>query len=143
MSERFFERFTEMLFGVIMIILLFLGTITVFLVYISTQNSIFYYFYVGTLFFSFAYTFNYSRQFKHFKETLYLFIPSEKPIELLEMEVEDLPLKCALYYRNGASFEKIARSYGLPERESAKRKVVEGLDILLKFYQENNYKVIA
>jgi hypothetical protein len=109
-----------------MIILLFLSTIMVLLAYVNAQNVVFYYAYVGALFFSFVYAFQYSRQFKDFKETLYLFIPSEnnKQYEPLSMEVEDLALKCALYYRNRASFEKIAASLNLPQRKVQEGKLL-------------------
>jgi hypothetical protein len=147
MSEKFLERFTEMLFGAIITVLLFTSSIMVLLTYSFTQNIVFYFGYIGVLSFSFFYAFRYAQSFKHFKETVSqgLLFPnsnSEKPIEPLNMEVEDLPLKCALYYRNGASFEKIARNCNLPHQELAKRKVVEGLDLLLKFYQENNCKKV-
>jgi Ca2+/Na+ antiporter len=150
MSEAFFERFTEMLFGAVTIFLLFTSSIMVVLAYVFTQNMVFYYAYIGALFFSFFYAFRYAQQFKHFKETLNLYIPSEnnresylqRKHEPLNIELEDLPLKCALYYRNGVSFDKIARSCNLPEPESAKRKVIEGIDFLLKFYNENNSKKV-
>jgi hypothetical protein len=137
MSEAFFERFTEMLFGAIMIVLLFTSSIMVLLAYSFTQNMIFYYIYVGVLLFSFIYALNYSRQFRDFKENLYLLFPSEnpKPIEPLNMEVEDLPLKVCLSYRNHASYEHIGKVLGI-HPEQAKRELIKGLDILLREYNE-------
>ena len=143
MSERFFEKFTELLFGAIMILLLFTSSIMVLLAYSFTQNMIFYYIYVGVLLFSFAYALNYSRQFKHFKETLNLFIPSEndKPIEPLNIDVEDRALKVCLWYRNGATQEQIKQNLGLNHPNQVKRELIKGLDILLK--EHNSKKVMA
>ena len=141
MSERFLTKFTEMLFGLIMIILLFTSSIMIVLAYVFTQNMIFYYGYIGALFFSFAYAFRYSRQFRDFKDTLHLLLPSEKPIEPLSMELEDLPLKVCLDYRNGASYEAIAQNMGIDTSYQVKRELVKGLDILLR--EHNGKKVIT
>jgi ABC-type multidrug transport system fused ATPase/permease subunit len=139
MSQAFFERFTELLFGVIMILLLFLGTIMVLLAYVLTQIMVFYYAYIGALFFSFFYAFRYAQQFKHFKETLNLFIPSEnsKPIEPLNIDVEDRALKVCLYYQQGAKLEDIAKDLGLNHHQQVKRELRKGLSILLRFYNEH------
>jgi hypothetical protein len=139
MSEKFFEKFTEMLFEVIITVLLFTSSIMVLLAYSFTQNIVFYFGYIGVLSFSFFYAFRYAQSFKHFKETLNLFIPSEnsKPIEPLNMEVEDLPLKVCLWYQQGARFEDIAKDLGLNHHQQVKRELRKGLSILLRFYNEH------
>ena len=145
MSERFFERFTQLVFGVVMIILLFLGTIMVLLAYVLTQITVFFYFYVGMLAFSFFYALQYSQQFKDFKENLNLFIPPEgnnQYLEPLNVEIDGLPLKVCLYYRNGATQEQIKQNLGLNHPTQVKRELVKGIDILLKFYNENNCKKV-
>jgi hypothetical protein len=141
MSEAFFSKFTELLFGAIMIFLLFTSSIIVVLAYSFTQNMIFYYAYVGALAFSFVYALNYSRQFKDFKENLYLFIPpgENNKVEPLNIEVNDIALKVCLYYRNGATQEQIKRNLGLNHPTQVKRELVKGLTILLK--EHNSKKV--
>jgi hypothetical protein len=100
---------------------------------------VFYYCYLGALGFSFFYAFRYAQQFKHFKETLYLYIPSEnsKPIEPLNIDVEDRALKVCLYYQQGAKLEDIARDLGLNHHQQVKRELRKGLSILLRFYNEH------
>jgi hypothetical protein len=106
---------------------------------------VFYYCFIGALGFSFFYAINYSRQFSHFKENIGLFIPPDGnnyKLEPLNMELEDLPLKVCLYYRNGATQEQIKQNLGLNHATQVKRELVKGLDILLKFYNENNCKKV-
>lgn len=140
MSERFLEKFTEMLFGAIIVFLLLTSSTIVLLAWISTQNVIFYYGYMGALGFSFIYVLYYGQQYRDFKETLHLFLPPEKPFEPLSMELEDLPLKVCLDYRNGASYEVIAQNLGIDTSYQVKRELVKGLDILLR--EHNEKKVI-
>jgi hypothetical protein len=137
MSEAFFERFTEMLFGAIITVLLFTSSVMVLLAYAYTQNMVFYYCYLGVLGFSFFYAFRYAQSFKHFKETLNLYIPSQDSnpgLEPLNMEAEDLPLKVCLYYRNGATYKKIQQDLGIAYPQQVKRELIKGLDILLREY---------
>jgi len=141
MSERFLEKFTEMLFGAIIVFLLLTSSTIVFLAWISTQNVIFYYGYIGALGFSFIYVLYYAQQFRDFKETLHLFLPSEKPFEPLSMELEDLPLKICLRYRNGATLEVIRQDVGLNTAYQVRRELVKGIDILLR--EHNGKKAIT
>lgn len=140
MSERFLEKFTEMLFGAIMLFMLFASSSIVLLAYVATLNVLFYYCFLGALLFSFIYVLYYARQCRDFKETLHLFLPSEKPFEPLSMELEDLPLKVCLDYRNGASYEVIAQNMGIDTSYQVKRELVKGLDLLLR--EHNEKKVI-
>jgi len=132
MSEKFLEKFTEMLFGAIIVFLLLTSSIIVLLAYLAIQNVFFYYGYIGMLGFSFIYVLYYGQQYRDFKETLHLFLPAEKPIEPLNIELEDLPLKVCLDYRNGASYEVIAQNLGIDTSYQVKRELVKGLDILLR-----------
>jgi hypothetical protein len=141
MSEKFLEKFTEMLFGAIVVFLLLTSSTIVLLAWISTQNMIFYYGYIGALGSSFIYVLYYAQQFRNFKETLHLFLPPEKPFEPLSMELEDLPLKVCLDYRNGASYEVIAQNLGIDTSYQVKRELVKGLDILLR--EHNGKKAIT
>ena len=56
------------------------------------------------------------------------------PIEPLEMETEDLPLKVCLLYRNRASLSEIERKLGFNHPTQVKRKLLEGLNILLELW---------
>ena len=71
-----------------------------------------------------------------FRENLNLFLPenTEKQLEPLNMEIEDLPVKVCLLYRNGASLTDIKGDFRLSHPTQVRRKLVEGLDILLKSY---------
>lgn len=140
MSEKFIEKFVELLFGAIMVFLLFTSSSIVLLAYVATLNVIFYYGFLGALASSFVYALQYSRQFRDFKETLHLLIPenNHKPIEPLSMETDELPLKVCLYYHNGATLNQIAENMGSKEAQQVKRSLIKGLDILLK---EHNEKV--
>jgi hypothetical protein len=76
--------------------------------------------------------------FRDFREQVIqgLLFPSEnsKPIEPLNMEAEDLPLKVCLYYRNGATYKKIQQDLGIAYPQQVKRELIKGLDILLREY---------
>ena len=141
MSEAYFERFTELVLGALMTVLLFVSTITVLSAYILTQNMFFYYAYIGAVGFSFYYVLQYARQFRGFKETVAqgLLFPkanNEANYEPLNLEVEDLPLKVCLLYRNGYGFQSIKEQLGLSHSEEAKRLLIKGLDVLLQNYEE-------
>jgi len=140
MSEKFIEKLVELLFGAIMVFLLFASSSIVLLAYVATLNVTFYYGFLAALGFSFVYVVQYSRQFRDFKETLYLLIPESnyKPIEPLGMETDELPLKVCLYYHNGATLNQIAENMGIKEAQQVKRSLIKGLDILLR---EHNEKV--
>lgn len=70
-------------------------------------------------------------------------MPSEaiKPLEPLSMELEDLPLKVYLRYRNGATLEVIRQDVGLNTAYQVRRELVKGIDILLR--EHNGKKAIT
>jgi hypothetical protein len=93
------------------------------------------------LFFTFIYGVWYYLKIRSFKENISLFIPdnqSQKPLEPLNVNVEGLSLKVCLYYRNGSSLSEIQKNLGLKYPQEAKRKLIEGLGILLKSYGEKH-----
>jgi len=142
MNEAFYNKFLSLFFGFIMVLFLFLVTIELLIFYFTTQNAIFYYLYCGVLVFSSFYGIRCYSEFKYFLENLYLFLPSERNSEKnclkpLNMEVEDLPLKVCILYRNGLSFERIREKLGLNHIYQVKRELINGLDLLLKNYEKH------
>ena len=147
MSQLFYERFISLFFGFIILLVLVLSATGLVLLYFSTQNIIFYYAYLGMLLFDSFYFINYYFQFRAFRETLsqgLLFPSKENPSDLETLEIEDLedvPLKICLFYRNGASLQDIAKEFGLSHPTQAKRQLQKGLHILLRFYEKRGKKV--
>jgi len=116
-------------------------------IYTVNHNTLFYYVYCGSIIFAVSYGVNCYSEYRHLKENINLFIPNQnntqphEPLNKpLEMEVEDLPLKACLYYRNGYSFKQICGKMRLGrEPQTAKRLVIKGLHILLN---EHNQKEV-
>lgn len=140
MSEKFFDKFLNFFFGFIVLLISILMVIIFILLWISSQNLIFYYGYIASFGFSVIYGIRYYLEFQNFRDNLYLFLPNheEKQLEPLSVNVEDLPLKVCLYYRNGATLESMKKDFGLSHANQVKRELVKGLDILLR---EHNEKV--
>jgi len=145
LSERFYQKFLSLFSGFVMLLILFLVAIMVLLGYLISQNLVLYVGYCAILTFSAIYGTRYYMQFKDFKENLYLFIPQQQsqpePLEPLNLEVEDLPLKVCVLYRNGASLNQIKREFGFSHVIISKRMLVKGLDTLLKCYEKHEGKV--
>ncbi len=143
MSLQFYENILSFFSMFTILILFVLGATELLLLYFFTKNVILYYAYVAFLFTSLMYGTRAYKQFREFKENLYLFIPSEgeEKLEPLSLEVEDLPLKVAFYYRNGASLTQIKEDLGFSHPTQVKRELVKGLDILLQNYQKHEGKV--
>jgi hypothetical protein len=138
-SEKFLDRFLGFFFGFVVLLIFVLTTIMLILLWISSQNLIFYYGYIASLGFSVFYGIKIYLEFQNFRENLYLFLPnSEKQLEPLSIDIQDLPLKVCLYYRNGATLESMKEDFGLKHPNQVRRLLIEGLDILLK---EHNAKV--
>lgn len=142
MSQQFYEQFVSLLLGFALLIVLVVAAAQMLFFYSFTQNVIFYCGYAVVAGTSLIYGAKYLLQLRDFKENLCLLIPSvaEKPIEPLDANVEDKVLKVCLYYRNGASLKSIAQDLGLKHPNQIKRHLVKGLDILLRFYDQNRRK---
>lgn len=142
MSQQFYERFVSLFFGFIILLMLISVTAGLFFLYFSFQNPILYYAYLGMLLFDFFYFIKYYLGFRIFRETLsqgLLFPSKNNPSEFDILELEDLeniPLKVCLFYRNGSSLKDIAKDFGFNHPTKAKRQLVKGLDILLKNYEK-------
>ncbi len=148
MSQQFYERFVSLFFGFIILLMLAFVTVELILFYFSMQNIIFYYAYLGMLLSDFFYFIKYYLWFRDFRETLSqgLLFPSKNEeisnLESLEIKgLEDTPLKACLSYRNGATFDEITEFLGLSHPTQAKRELIKGLDILLKFHEKHRKKV--
>ena len=141
MSEAFYEKFLNFFFSFAILIILFMVTVQFLIIYFQNQNIVFYYVYVGMLLFSGFYGVRFILAFRYFREQVIqgLLFPSEnsKPIEPLNMEVDNLPLKVCLYYQQGARFEDIAKDLGLNHHQQVKRELRKGLSFLLRFYNEH------
>jgi hypothetical protein len=98
--------------------------------YSLSGNFIFYYGSIGVFAITIIYASKYYREFKGFRETLAqgLYFPNSnnhKPFQKtisksLEMEVEDLPLKACLLYRNSHSFDYVSKALKLGHTEKAR-----------------------
>lgn len=143
MSERFYEDFTDLFFRFLLLLLFIVGASNSIVLYSFTENAIYYYGYCVVLVVAGVYGVKCFREFRDFKDSIYLLIPKQgrdRITDPLNMEVEDLPLKVCLQYRNGASFKDIEKNLGLSHPMQAKRELVKGLDILLKSYEENYHE---
>jgi len=143
MSQRFYERFVSVFFGFIILIALVVATAQLLFFYTLTQNVVFYCGYAVAAGLSLIYGTRYFVSLKNFKENLYLLIPleAETSFEPLDVDADDKALKVCLYYRNGASYKNIAQDLGLKHPTQIKRQLVKGLDILLRFYDQNRKNV--
>lgn len=119
--------------------------------YSLSGDFIFYYSSIGVFGSLIVYTAKYYQEFQGFRETLSqgLYFPNSNnekvldPISKpLDMEVEDLPLKACLLYRNGHSFEHVSKALGLGHSEQARGELVKGLDTLLKEHKEHKIKKV-
>jgi hypothetical protein len=83
----------------------------------------------------------YYRNFQNFKANLGLFIPNNneniQKIEPLDIDVDDKALQVCLYYRNGATLNKLKQDFGFTHPTQTKRELIKGLDFLLKFYDKH------
>lgn len=139
MSEVFYEKFVAYLGYFFILLLILVGAINFIVVHQLTGEILYYYAYCFTLLIALGYAIKYFSDFKTFTGRIYLLIPEEKkPLEPLNMEIEDLPLKVCLQYRNGASFTEIEKDLELSHPFQAKRELVKGLDILLKSFESHN-----
>jgi hypothetical protein len=79
--------------------------------------------------------------YRYLKGNLDLFIPEEKedekPLEPLNVETEDVALRVCVLYRNGATLESMKKDFGFTHPNQVRRKLLEGIDILLKFYKQH------
>lgn len=145
MSEVFYEKFMSFMLGFLVLTFMVLIA-SEFLFYYTTQgNIIFYYGYIITVTALCLYGIRYYLSFRNFKENLYLLIPnpnSEKPIEPLNMDLNNKALEVCLYYRNGATLSQIERNLGLTHGTQMRRLMRKGLDILLRSYNEHNEKKV-
>jgi hypothetical protein len=139
MSERFFDKFLSFFFGFIVLLIMVLSGISSILLWISSHSLVFYYGYVASLGLSVFYGIKLYLRFQDFRENLNLFLPnnSERQLEPLNLDIPDLPLKVCLYYRNGATLKSMKEDFGFTHPNQVRRKLVEGLDILLKFYKQH------
>jgi len=141
MSEQFYERFMALFFNFFIVLILVLVTTESILLFIITQNIVFYIIYCGTLVICFLYGFRFFLQFRDFRKNLFLFLCSESLHSLNIDGLRDLALRICLFYRNGASLQDIAREFGLSHPTQAKRQLQKGLHILLEFYEKHGEKV--
>jgi len=146
LSQTFYENFVSMIFNFLVLLLIFVAASHFLFLYSFTQNMIYYYGYSVVLVVATVYGIKYFLAFKDFKENLHLFIPSEggkreEAMEPLNLDVENLPLKVCLLYRNGMSLYVIQRKLGFSHPMQVKRKLIRGLDKLLKSYEEHEGKV--
>lgn len=145
MSQQFYQKFLSFFSGFIILLFMFVAAAEFLFFYSSTGNILFYYSYLLILGVSCLYGFRYYLSFRGFKETLAqgLYFPNsnnEKALnpvsKPLNMEVEDLPLKACLLYRNFHSFDYVSKALKLGHGEQARRELIKGLDILLKEHKE-------
>lgn len=102
---------------------------------IQTQNHIFLIGFIIALLTSVIIGFKIFINYRSFKRKAFF---RDEQIEPLKIKINDtdLAIKICLEYRNGSSFQKIADMYGFKEKQQVKRKLVQGLDILLKKYRD-------
>ena len=145
MSERFFDKFLSFFFGFVVLLILVLIDVMLMLFWISSHIIAFYYGYIVSLGLSATYGIKLYLRFQDFRENLNLFFPNnwEKQLELepLNLDIPDLPLRVCLYYRNGATLESMKEDFGFTHPNQVRRKLVEGLDILLKSYKKHEKEV--
>ena len=128
-------------FNFFIVLILVLITTESILLFIITQNIVFYIIYSGTLVICFLYGFRFFMQFRAFRKNLFLFLCSENLHSLNIDDLRDLALRTCLFYRNGASLQDIAKEFGLSHPTQAKRQLQKGLHILLEFYEKHGKKV--
>lgn len=137
MNERYFQTaLSNVLVKLFSVLFLVLGTMELWLLYISYGFFwlfALYWLVIAVSGYLAIRTFLQVRQFKTNIEN------EETELPELKIQVED-SLKACLYYRNGASFSKIAEDFHLSQAEQARRYVVKGLDILLKEHQQRMEK---
>lgn len=139
MSERFYEKFTSFFLKFIFLMLIISMLSSLFTFWVFTQNMVLLYSYLLGVTILSVYIAYFFLRFRIFKEKISLYIPKahiKNSIEPLNIELEDLPLKVCLYYRNGASLADIQKALGFSHPNQVKRKLIEGLDMLLKSYNE-------
>jgi len=134
---HFFVHFIGVMF-------MFMIAVELALFYMMSQNIVCYWASTGVFGIALLLTFQMIREFEHFQDIYDQNISNSKlKTELnkpLNMEVEDLPLKACLLYRNGHSFQYVSKALGLSHADLGRRLVIKGLDILLKEYKKREVK---
>lgn len=144
MSEQFYNKVLALLSGFSVFLVLLIANIEFLFFYISQQNPLFYYAWLGFLVIPALYGIRYYRNFQDFKTNLSLFIPNEANNELdlepLNLETDDKALRICLFYERGSSLEHIKNELSLNHATTVQRELRKGLRFLLTFYNEHKHE---
>ena len=146
MSEKFYEKFIQLISFMLILIASFLATIIFFVTYLTSNNFLCYSYYLSLMIFTIIFGINCISKYRYLKENLNLFIPqnssnNNEKLEPLELKTEindNTPLKTCSLYRSGYGYPTIQKRLGFNHSEQARRELRKGLDFLLKFYDEHN-----
>lgn len=141
MSEQFYDKLLSLFFGFFLLLVLLNVDMQLLIFYLNTQNFLYYAAWVIVSGFSLVFSIKYYGLFGSFRENLGLFLvnPDSKEIkpEPLTMNLDNKALQVCLYYRNGATLEKIKANFGFKHPNQVKRELIKGIGFLLKFYDEH------
>lgn len=144
MSQQFYSKLSNILFGFVVLLGLLIVNCEFLILYLLTPEiSAYYYSYMFLLGLSAIFGAKYILEYRRFRETLQqgLFCPSDvdrlvnsSDVEPLNIP-EDKALAVCAYYHNGSTLLQIQRNMGFTHPEQVKRHLLKGLDILLKEHQ--------
>ena len=142
MSEQFIQRFLSFFFQSIILLLLVVGSTECFLFYTWTGALAFYVVFGGILIFASVYGVALYLSFRSFRESVSqgLFDLVQKDPESngepLNIETNDTALKVCVAYAAGQNFYRIKDEFKFKDATTTKRKLQEGLTMLLKEHLE-------
>ena len=136
MSEVFFKDLLSLFLHFFNLVILFFGMAQFLMLYIITQNIVFYYVYIVALFSLFFLSSKCYARFKRFQQQLYLFFPMrENNNENMRISYENEELNTLLKWANGSTWRDL-----FDNPMECNRFIRKHLKTLLLFYYENKHK---
>ena len=152
MTEGFYTKFLDFALEFLLLIIVAIITVGLLVFFVISHNPLLSYGYVASVLVIIYFGAKFYKQFREFKDNLYLFLPSVNTNHIFEGEKhanhidyiefsmldQSLPLEVCRLYSINLSLSDIAKRLGLDHPEPVKRLLIKGLKELLEEKSKNS-----
>jgi hypothetical protein len=138
MLQAVYKSVTLFFMKAVGLVLCFLASLLFLIVYLLGIIGFFYYVFVGFISVCLWLGVSLGLDYRKIKGFDWLGVDKKESINLENSEVA---LRVCERYRNGAGYDDIKKEFGYHNQNQVRRKIIEGLDILLKEHSQHNKKL--